>query len=127
MVPTYRACLTEAGNGRGTMTGMYATIESRMSRRDIFQYIFRHMEMAINAEINKTKNTLTSQVKTTCANIQQQIDTTTGGEANEASERHPEDLDRLQRSMTFFRNSLHDLQEQAIVVRQQARSLGYIQ
>ena len=109
MVLTYRACLTEAGNGRGTMTRMYANMESRMSRRDIFQYVFRHMEMA------------------TCANIQQQIDTTTGGEANEASEKHPEDLDRLQRSMTFFRNSLRELQEQAIVFRQQARSLGYIQ
>ena len=109
------------------MARMYAAMESRMSRRDIFQYIFRHMKTAIITEINETKNTLTSQVKTTCASIQQQIDTTTGGEANEASERHPEDLDRLQRSMTFFRNSLRDLQEQAIAVRQQARSLGYIQ
>ena len=127
MVPTYRACLTEVGNGRGTMTGMYATMESWMSRRDIFQYIFRHTKTAIITEINKTKNTLISQVKPTCANIQQQIDTTTGGEANEVSERHSEDLDRLQRSMTLFRNSLRDLQEQAIVVRQQARSLEYIQ
>ena len=125
MLPTYRACSRESGTGM--QKRMHAIMASRMAQQDIFRFIYDTVSLQMSRAIEVRMDNISNQMIEMCAEIGRQVETVKGGEAQETSRRHPEDLRRIQNTLATARANLLSLQLQAMSARTLARSWNWIE
>lgn len=125
MLPTYRACNSQSGTGMEKR--MHAIMASRMAQQDIFRFIYDTVSLQMSRAIEGRMDNISNQMIEMCAEIGRQVETVKGEEAQETSRRHPEDLRRIQDTITTAKENLLSLQLQAMGARTLARSWNWIE
>ncbi|KAL8782106.1 MAG: hypothetical protein Q9213_005676 [Squamulea squamosa] len=92
MIPTYRACAAETG--QGTMARMHGTMRRRLVRRDIFKLMQRRIQSETQALFEEKADSLRDHVIEMSESIVSQLETFSGPELD-AQKRNPREVEKV--------------------------------
>ena len=124
MIPTYRACASECGPGM--QARMHAIMARKMQHGSIFRFMHDKIEIGMNCMLDKMEDNLNNHIIELCAELEQQVETARGTEAEEVSRNYPADLEAVKTALTLGRQTLPELQRLASVGVAAARRYKYI-
>ena len=124
MIPTYRACALE--HGTGMQARMHAIMARKMKSGSLFRFLHDEMETGMNRRLDDMEDSLNNHIIEMCANLERQVETARGTEAEEVSKNYPRDLEAVKTALTLGRENLPKLERLASVGVAAARRLKYI-
>ncbi|KAL8905916.1 MAG: hypothetical protein Q9171_006480 [Xanthocarpia ochracea] len=89
MIPTYRACAAETGNG--TTSRMHQTMRRRLHKKDLFELIRRSIQKETQELFDEKTDSVRNNVIEICESIVRQLDSFNGPEF-EAQKSNPEEV-----------------------------------
>ena len=108
MIPTYRACAAETGNG--TKSRMHQTMRRRLHKKDLFELIRRCIQKETQELFDEKTDSVRNNVIEMCESIVQQLDSFNGPEL-EAQKSNPQEVRRV-------RELTEDAQAKGLALRQ---------